>query len=259
MRTKEIAKQREEAENRRLFYVAVTRAKSQVVFVTHEKAYNVGFAKYVKEHVSGTGSPTRQDGLKPVLHRARRKLADRELEARLASAPPVPLELPQLPQCRPGFSASTPRPSLKARAAGTLLHRFLERWDGIAPSDAFLATLAGEHGCDNDTHMLVKRRIATLSSSETYKRVSSAEIVGRELPIAFLDENGGLVERRIDRLIRIDGRDVVVDYKSGEIDEARLERDRKQVEEYCGAVARITGRACGGWIWYVDSDRLVDV
>ena len=107
--------------------------------------------------------------------------------------------------------------------------------------------------------MLVKRRIATLSNSETYKRLSSAEVVGRELPIAFLDEKGGLVERRIDRLIRIDGRDVVVDYKSGEIDEARLERDRKQVEEYCGAVARITGRACGGWIWYVDSDRLVDV
>ena len=52
MRAKEIARQREEAENRRLFYVAVTRAKSQVVFVTNEKAHNVGFAKYVKEHVS---------------------------------------------------------------------------------------------------------------------------------------------------------------------------------------------------------------
>src|SRR5438034_1079111 len=34
---KELGKLREEAENRRLFYVAVTRAKSQVVFVTNEK------------------------------------------------------------------------------------------------------------------------------------------------------------------------------------------------------------------------------
>ena len=70
MRAKEIARQREEAENKRLFYVAVTRAKSQVVFVTNEKAHNVGFAKYVKEHVSAGFSPS-EDRLKPVLQRAR--------------------------------------------------------------------------------------------------------------------------------------------------------------------------------------------
>src|SRR5204863_8652193 len=51
---KEIGKLREEAENRRLFYVAVTRAKSQVVFVTNEKAAKMGFAKYVSEFVCGT-------------------------------------------------------------------------------------------------------------------------------------------------------------------------------------------------------------
>jgi ATP-dependent helicase/nuclease subunit A len=259
MRAKEIARQREDAENRRLFYVAVTRAKSQVVFVTHEKAYNVGFAKYVKEHVVGQSSASSEARLKPGPQRARRKLADSELEARLASAPPVPLELPTVGQASACLSPSPRRPSLKARAAGTLLHRFLERWDGRAPSDALLATLAGEQGCDNDTHTLVRKRIATLGSSATYKRIATAEVVGKELPITFLDDNGRLVERRIDRLIRVEGRDVVVDYKSGEIDEARLDRDRKQVEEYCGAVARITGRACGGWIWYVDSDHLVDV
>src|SRR6185436_16527550 len=100
---KEIGKQREEAENRRLFYVAVTRAKSQVVFVTNEKAANMGFAKYVKEHVAGTTA--RVDGLKPVLHRARRKLADAELEAHLAAAPLMPLALPE---CTTGFSPSLP-------------------------------------------------------------------------------------------------------------------------------------------------------
>ena len=164
-------------------------------------------------------------------------------------------------ECRTGFSPSTSkrRPGLQARAAGTLLHRFLERWDGAAPSDALLATLAKEQGCDDQTHAMVRRRIAALAKSATYKRIAAAEIVGRELPIAFLDSAGNIVERRIDRLIHVDGRDVVVDYKSGEIDEARLERDRAQVEEYCGAVGRITGRACGGWIWYVDSDRVVDV
>jgi ATP-dependent exoDNAse (exonuclease V) beta subunit len=150
-------------------------------------------------------------------------------------------------------------PSLKARAAGTLLHRFLERWDATAPTDALLASLAKEQGCDDETHALVRRRLSTLSNSATYQRIAQAEILGKELPIAFLDPSGNVVERRIDRLIKIDGGEIVVDYKSGEIDDARLERDRKQVEEYCAAIGRITGRACGGWIWYVDQDRVVAV
>jgi len=36
-------------------------------------------------------------------------------------------------------------------------------------------------------------------------------------------------------------------------------RDRAQVEEYCAALRRITGRSCGGWIWYVDQDHMVAV
>src|ERR1041385_3206149 len=85
MRAKEIARQREEAENKRLFYVAVTRAKSQVVFVTNEKAHKVWFAKYVKEHVAPLFPPDAppdeasggggRDGRTP-----RRKLADGALE-----------------------------------------------------------------------------------------------------------------------------------------------------------------------------------
>jgi ATP-dependent helicase/nuclease subunit A len=256
LRAKEIAKQREEAENRRLFYVAVTRAKSQVVFVTNEKAYNIGFAKYVKEHCVAAGFSRPTDGLKPVLHGAQRKLADAALEAQLAAAPPVPL---LLPECRTGFSPSPTRPILRGRTAGILLHRFLERWDGRAPAEPLLAALAREQGCDDETHALVRRRAAALARSETYRRIADAEIVGRELPIAFVDESGVVINRRLDRLIRIDGRDVVVDYKSGEVDDLRVARDRRQVEEYCGAVARITGQPCSGWIWYVDSDQVVAV
>jgi ATP-dependent helicase/nuclease subunit A len=256
---KEIGKQREEAENRRLFYVAVTRAKSQVVFVTNEKATNSGFSKYVKEFVGI--DVNRVDGLKPVLHRTRRKLADPELEARLAAAPILPLELPQ---CTTGFSPSLPsaaRPTRRNRAAGILLHRFLERWDGRGAPDALLAALAHEQGCDDETLALVRRRAMTVAKSDTFRRIAAAEIVGRELPIAFLDERGDVVQRRLDRLIRIGGEDVVVDYKSGEPDEARLARDRAQVEEYCRAVARATGRPCRGMLWYIDAeaDRAFDV
>ena len=53
----------------------------------------------------------------------------------------------------------------------------------------------------------------------------------------------------------------MVDYKSGQPDEERMRRDRAQVEEYCRAVARISGRPCRGLLWYIDADvdRAVDV
>ncbi len=46
---REIGSRREEAETRRLFYVAVTRAKNEVVFVTNAKPRKEGFARYVEQ------------------------------------------------------------------------------------------------------------------------------------------------------------------------------------------------------------------
>jgi hypothetical protein len=82
--------------------------------------------------------------------------------------------------------------------------------------------------------------------------------------VHFLEE-GVVVERRLDRLLRetIDGpaRDLVIDYKSGSPDPARIVRDREQVERYCRAITRITGNRCHGALWYVDLERdeVVDV
>ena len=89
----------------------------------------------------------------------------------------------------------------------------------------------------------------------------SAETIGREMPIAFIDDSGALLERRIDRLIRENGTDTVVDYKSGEPSEARLQRDREQVALYCGVIAQMTGHQCRGLLWYIDAenDTAIDV
>ncbi len=67
--------------------------------------------------------------------------------------------------------------------------------------------------------------------------------------------------RRIDRLIRENGRHVVVDYKSGQPDSERLERDRLQVRQYSAAISSMTGTECSALLWYVDleSDRVVEV
>jgi ATP-dependent exoDNAse (exonuclease V) beta subunit len=92
-----------------------------------------------------------------------------------------------------------------------------------------------------------------------YQRIATAETLGREMPIRFL-ENGITVERRIDRLIRENGRDLVIDYKSGTPEATRVAKDREQVTRYANAISAMTGRECGALLWYIDleSDAVVD-
>ncbi len=80
------------------------------------------------------------------------------------------------------------------------------------------------------------------------------------MPVHVLDEHGLIVEKRVDRLLREVGRELVIDYKSGSPDAARLAADRVQVEQYCRAIEQITGRSCGGMLWYIDleTDQVVE-
>ena len=93
------------------------------------------------------------------------------------------------------------------------------------------------------------------------RRIAAAETVGREMPVAFVDGSGTIVQKRIDRLIRERDSNAVIDYKSGEPSESRLEGDRDQVALYCRLVAQMTSRPCRGVLWYIDAenDVVVDV
>jgi ATP-dependent helicase/nuclease subunit A len=286
---KKVASQREDAEGRRLFYVAVTRAMTDVVFVTNPtQARNVGFWKCIVEALATDGKKLAErwpaegravheltiGGVDvPVAFEAvavhgagshtRQRLHDGALEATLAAAPVVPLVLQAPPEGAPRLQAgdiAAQRSGSRNRAAGLLLHRVLERWDGRSDPDGLLQRLASEAAADGEAVMRVRQRLGTIRRSPILGRIAAAETVGRELPIRFVAD-GVVVERRIDRLLREDGRDLVVDYKSGKASAARLERDREQVARYCQAIAAMTGRECGGVLWYVDleSDAAVEV
>jgi len=271
---KEIGSRREEAETRRLFYVAVTRAKAEVVFVTNARPRKEGFARYVEQIFDLPNAPWPLDHGRviktmtiggdtvPIAFerlptegtgtRTRRRLADAVLEAELAASPIVEPSLPApapLPETLLRGDVLIRRASSQKRGAGILLHRILELWDGNSPIEPLLASIAIEQGADADTTALVRKRLATVSKSNTFLRIASAETLGREFPL--LTPAG---ERRIDRFLRENGTDLIVDYKSGRPTERRVTLDREQVAQYCQAMSAITGKPCRGLLWYIDVD-----
>ena len=285
MPLKEIGSLREEAEARRLFYVAVTRARTEVVFVTNAKPRKEGFARYVDQLFNLAAAPWPAEPGRVVTTltiggedvpiafervvtegagvRTRRRLADAEQEAELAELPVVAPSLPApatLPEMLSRGDVKTRRSSALKRGAGILLHRVLELWDGQTPVEPLLTSAAAEQGTDVATIALVRKRLATVAKSQTFLRIARAETLGREMPL-IINRDGTAVERRIDRFLREGENDVVVDYKSGQPSDARLAGDREQVARYCTAMSAITGRHCRGMLWYidVDVDRVIDV
>ncbi|MGZ8853842.1 MAG: 3'-5' exonuclease, partial [Thermoanaerobaculia bacterium] len=281
---KDVVREREEAEMRRLFYVAVTRAKSGVVFVCNPAGKREGFLACLTETFGlektlfesmwpeGGGLvtvPLRAAGrLVPALFEKlrpgetgsvqRMRLRDRELEQRMGSGDLAPLEMPPLARTVETLTAADAaigRAAAANRAGGILLHRLLELWDGDANIEPLMRSLVTESGAETQAITTVRRRLATLRRSPAFDRIVRGETIARELPIRFVDEDGAVVERRIDRILRENGREVVVDYKSGTPGQDRLTGDRDQVTRYCAAVQRMTGRPCSGLLWYIDGDR----
>lgn len=282
---KKISGLREAAEMRRLFYVGVTRAKSEVAFVvsTHGETKQQGFIKALHDALAldkdglaalfdEPGTRTlRVTSIGPVAvesfvfdglvsggtPRPRRRLRDAHLEGVVRSEPLASLAIMRPEPVAESLDAAqiaARRSGARARVAGTLLHRVLELWDGASDFEPLLRGAATEAGAERSIVVQVRKRLATVARSPHLIRIRSAETVGREVPVHVI-EDGLLVERRIDRLIRENGRELVVDYKSGGYDAARLEKDRKQVGRYCEAIRSITGRECSGLLWYVDLER----
>jgi ATP-dependent helicase/nuclease subunit A len=271
VKLREIARQRDEAEMQRLFYVAVTRAMTDVVFVVNpEEKKSAGFYKCLMTVLQGAAlewpsvidTPIGRVALHvPKEHEGRGtrgegRLKDRALQASLAQSDIVPVLIPTPPPIDAPLTTgevAARRAAARSRTAGIVLHRVLELWDGRGDAEALLRQVAAESAADADTITRVRRRLTTITRSPMLQRIAAAETVGREVPIRFLHD-GVVVERRIDRLLRERDADLVIDYKSGTPEPARVEKDREQVARYCAAIRDITGRACNGVLWYIDAD-----
>jgi hypothetical protein len=190
------------------------------------------------------------------------RLKDGALQTELTSGDVVPCVVPQPDDVTPALpraEIAIARAAVANRGAGILLHRILERWDGVSDVAPLLAALAIELAADERAIDLVRRRLGRVRASDVFRRIAEAETIGREMPIVFIDDSGALVEKRIDRLIRENGADTVIDYKSGEPSAGRLLHDREQVALYSRAVTQMTGRPCRGLLWYIDAENDVAV
>ncbi|HEY0142498.1 MAG TPA: UvrD-helicase domain-containing protein [Thermoanaerobaculia bacterium] len=285
---RKVASQREDAEMRRLFYVAVTRAMTDVVFVANPKhARNVGFWKCITEtfgknlgelwpaegrvvNMLTVGANVVPVAFETVATKAaaaltqsetgRVRLHDQKLETTLAASPIVPLDLPMPDEVAIALTPqkiTAGRSAARRKQAGILLHRFLELWDLSSDPEPILQRLVAES--DADAIAGVRQRLEVIRRSPTLARIANAETIGRELVLHYVDDSGSVVERRVDRLLRENGRDLVVDYKTGPYTPARFTGDQEQVARYCAAVAAMTERPCAGLVWYVDADVVRDV
>jgi ATP-dependent helicase/nuclease subunit A len=266
---------RREAEERRMLYVAMTRARDLLVMPVHFGKAKGSFMSYLEPHIPppgvekaeesadlyvydtskleleppaqppfrvrldpGTGRPPRAAG-------APRRLEQwEETRARRASACGVGRRLK-----RATGEKHIPLEAVKGDGAafGRLVHTILERmeWTRIEFLTEVASRAAREEGAgakaERDAVAMVKRTLA----SDLMRRVISSDRHYKEVPFAF-EEEGAVVEGIIDVLFEEDGRIGVVDFKTDRVPESRLgqriETYRDQVETYRRAVTAACGK-----------------
>jgi ATP-dependent helicase/nuclease subunit A len=147
------------------------------------------------------------------------------------------------------LTASRGEEAAIARLAGVVVHRLLERWDfSRDPSELSVQldpVLESVLGTDEQAHAevvasSVRELLASFSQSDLYKRLATAEILGREVPLLMPWGEGQVMEGVIDVIYRLDGTVWVADYKTDAIEAeqaaARAERYRMQAQVYKEAV-----------------------
>jgi ATP-dependent exoDNAse (exonuclease V) beta subunit len=143
------------------------------------------------------------------------------------------------------------------RRFGTLVHGVL----ASAPLDAGerdladLAASAGRAlGATAGEVVAAAGRVRAAFADPLFARARRAAAAGRcrrEVPIAWRDDDGVLLEGVIDLAFEEDGAWVVVDFKTDDAAEANVAVYRRQLALYAAAVARATGQPVAGVLVYL--------
>ncbi|MGA8753669.1 3'-5' exonuclease, partial [Candidatus Deferrimicrobium sp.] len=278
------------AEERRLLYVAATRAKDRLFLVDGGKGSGSTLRDALREGIDGATAAGEGrclvTGLPGERLRLREGPADGSaggelLRVAVTSAlreeevhPPVPLPVPALsgdwvaPVTKPAPPAPIPDPvSLaelhdrsRGKRFGEKVHRVFEAYPPVTdpwpPPGAALPVI-----WDGEEERRWNAIVVAVRSSPLYRELRSARVVGTELPL--LRVRGGTVgEARADLVVRPPGpagEMRVIDYKTGERDRTLEEAYFAQLREYRDILTEAWRVPVRGILWYVESGEALEV
>ncbi len=254
-------KRMERRESVRLLYVAMTRAKEQLILIGREKAESGSLASHLDaaeawphaglerglpalfieagkvpepEAPPAARSATGADAAATARaweRRAKRRAGTDQPRARAATA--YLRERPKrvAPPDEPGGSVS-------GAEVGQLCHLVLQGWDFAAKKDAGAACA--------DARALLERRapgprweeaereavgiLKSFLASAAARELSGAEVMGREVPFAYAAGNT-VVRGAVDLVYRLNGRLVAADFKSERVEEKSAAKIREKYAE----------------------------
>jgi len=140
-----------------------------------------------------------------------------------------------------------------ARFIGICTHALLERWDftrATPPSETDMELVCRSYiPTGTDCWDIVRDDLASIvdsfRSSEFYRRMRSAAILGREIPFVISWRDGQVMEGVIDLMYRLEGKLWIADYKTDRVEAeeapSRALRYESQATAYRAAVARCFG------------------
>jgi ATP-dependent exoDNAse (exonuclease V) beta subunit len=268
-----------DAEEVRVFYVAATRAKKQLICLVDGNSSKGGLFARMVNRAEGmpeveideiNADPSRRiDFSKPLFApskewdptalAARASTWAQEEEAALAT-PLVtsPTALLGEFEKRPFIDEEFEEGRDRAIKIGHICHKVLEDWEfkpvkkgnsklkpALLRAGRFYDAVPGTPEGD----AVLKEAGAVLAGffeSEAYKKLCSVKIIGRELPFVDSLPENGVMRGAIDLLYEQEGKLVVADYKTNKLDgrsmKQLVEHFRPQGEAYQRAVKRALGR-----------------
>jgi ATP-dependent helicase/nuclease subunit A len=279
--------EKEAAEERRIFYVAATRARDRLCFVTG----GTGRGSPIRDALLAGLSRAREDGPARCtvtgLPGTRLVFPEGGEILRVAVAAPLPVACPAPPGspdleharawAAPPSAPPAPVPEpvslaelheeSEGRLFGEKVHRFLEAYPPVTepwpPPGANPPVAWGPD--EGDRWDRIRVRIA---ASLFYRELLGGLFVGAEVPL-FRFRVGWAEHDRADLIVRMPRREGaagggdaaywIVDYKSGERGLEEEKDDVRKVRDYMHIVAGAWRAPVRGFIWYVELDETIEV
>ncbi|NNN05880.1 MAG: UvrD-helicase domain-containing protein [Elusimicrobia bacterium] len=267
----------EKRESVRLLYVAMTRAREELWLLGREEPESHSLASHLL--ASGSWPQDGRDGRLPV---ERVRVDESVLSPSVTAAEPPRLDATAILARRralaPAVAAAAAPRSVSATAylaeapkrpvtdaeeegarssagaeVGQLCHLVLQEWDFSADGDLSSAVARARAALEfrapgpqwTQAAREAEEILAAFFQSDAAREISRAEILGREVPFAYAD-GPTVVRGAVDLLYRLDGRLVVVDFKSGAVDARSAASARARYAEqgrvYVEAVRRAWGQ-----------------